>query len=341
MKSFLRDTGHWLILFLITDLTFMMLAWLLRPDAMQSIGLFILLFTAIFLGIGWVLQRRKQQRRIRAVLHFLDDPSGASKQSLTDALEDPWAPVIETLSARLQRQNIEINEKQLNLQNYQEYIEAWTHEIKTPLSLITLVLENHKDEISPYIFSRMEHSKRQISEDVERILYYARLQTDHVDYNFTRFQLDACAEEVVREFASLAEEKHIRLMTEWMPVAVVSDRKVLGFMISQLLSNALKYAAAENGRVLVAVWQNKDDQGIHLCVRDNGGGVPPEDVPFIFDKGFTGSHPDRQKATGMGLYLVKKYAEALTVEVKLEPAVSAGAGFGIELIFPYVLEVYL
>lgn len=337
MKSFLKGVEHWLVLLLITDLTFIMLTWLLRPDAMRSICLFILLFTAIIIGVGYFLQRRKQKRKISAVLHFLDDPDDSTKQVLADAFDDSWTPVIDTVYAQLKKQNAEINEKQLNLQNYREYIEAWTHEIKTPMSLLTLVLENHKDEMSPYVYSRMEHSKRQISDDVEKILYYARLQTDHADYNFTRFRLDECAEEVIGEFASLAVEKHINLVTELNPAAVVSDRKVLAFMISQLLSNAVKYAATENGKVFVCVRQDNDDHKIHLSVRDNGQGVPPEDAPFIFDKGFTGNHPDRQRATGMGLYLVKKYAEALSVEVQLEPVVSTGGGFGIELIFPWVV----
>ena len=337
MKSFLKGTWHWLALLLITDLTFILLIWLLRPDAMKNICLFLTLFTALLLGVGYFLQRRKQNREITAITRFLDDSNEASKQALAAVLDDSWKPVVETVYAQLKKQAAEINAKQLNLQNYQEYIEAWTHEIKTPMSLMPLVLENHKDEMSPYVFSRMEHSRRQISEDVEKILYYARLQTDHADYNFTRFGLDVCAEEVIGEFSSLAEEKRIKFVTELTPATIVSDRKVLAFMISQLLSNAVKYAAAENGKVSVSIWQDEDDDKIHFFVGDNGEGVPPEDAPFIFDKGFTGNHPDRQKATGMGLYLVRKYAEAMKLEVRIAPSGAAGCGFGIELIFPCVL----
>jgi signal transduction histidine kinase len=303
---------------------------------MKSICLFILLFTAIVVGVGYILQRSKQKKGISAVNSFLDDPNELSKQALASALNDSWTHVIDNVYVQLQKQNAEMNKKQTSLQNYQEYIEAWVHEIKTPLSLMTLVLENHEDEMTPYVYNRMEHSKRQISEDVDKILYYARLQTDHADYNFTRFRLDECVEEVIREFASLAEEKHIRFETESKPVTVVSDSKVLAFMISQLLSNAIKHAATENGKASILILQDNNNN-IHLFVRDNGKGVPLEDAPFIFDKGFTGSHPDRQKATGMGLYLVKKYAEALSLEVRQETDVPSSNGFGIELIFPCVL----
>jgi signal transduction histidine kinase len=86
-----------------------------------------------------------------------------------------------------------------------------------------------------------------------------------------------------------------------LPLQVISDKKVLAFMLSQLLSNAFQYAAADQGVVSIVSWSDTRDEGkIHLAVRDNGKGVPPEDLPFLFDKGFTGSHPDRQNATGMG-----------------------------------------
>ena len=119
---------------------------------------------------------------------------------------------------------------------------------------------------------------------------------------------------------------------------IISDKKVLAFMLSQLFSNAFKYTASDNGVVRVVSWSDTQADGkIHLAVRDNGKGVPPEDKPFLYDKGFTGSHPDRQDATGMGLYLAKKYAEALSVEVNIEPISTSGQGFGIQLIFPKVI----
>ncbi len=94
--------------------------------------------------------------------------------------------------------------------------------------------------------------------------------------------------------------------------------------------------------VEIAGWEDqgegkeKEKGKIHLAVRDNGEGAPQEDVPFLFDKGFTGSHPGRQNATGMGLYFAKKYAEILAVDVRVEEERIPAGGFGIELIFPVV-----
>jgi signal transduction histidine kinase len=183
----------------------------------------------------------------------------------------------------------------------------------------------------------MEYVRCTINSDVERILYYARLQSDHVDNKFAKINLSDCVQECLEDFRTIFDEKKIDVQLNLLPLQIVSDKKVLAFMLSQLFSNAFKYTASDNGIVCAVSWADAHDNGnIYLAIRDNGKGVPPEDLPFLFDKGFTGSHPERQTATGMGLYLVKKYAEALSVEVNIEPISTSGQGFGIELIFPNV-----
>jgi len=339
MKAFFNKIGSWLILFMATDMAFILLTWLIRPEAIKSVSLFIILFTLIMIGIGYVWQRISRRKKLDAFKSFLDDPSEETKATLAVVLDDSWSQMIESAYTKIQKQTATISEKQIGLQNYQEYIEAWTHEIKTPLSLMTLILENHYDEISTYVADRLHYVRLQISQDVERILYYARLQTNHADYNFSRIRLDECVVDVLSDYSPLAEEKKTAFTCEMQPLEVVSDRKVLSFMISQLVSNAVKYASQVEGKVTVIVTQDKDvDAKIRLAVHDNGNGVPAEDLPFIFDKGFTGYHPDRQKATGMGLYLVRKYASALNIDVRTETSLLNRFGFGIELVFPVVVK---
>lgn len=322
---------HWLALLLATDLAFIFLTWILRPDALMHISLFLILFTVFITAIGVFLERRRQKKIVEALEHFLEMPESASKTALIQAAGEAWSEVIERLFSSMTDQREQINEKTMELAAYREYIEAWVHEMKTPLSLSTLVLENHKEEMAPYVYGRMHYVQHQLNENVERILYYARLQTEHADEKYATVRLDQCVEEAIAEYRAFAEEKRIALCLDLPPLTVVSDQRVLIFMISQILGNAIKYTDADDAKVSVAVWQEGDT--VFLAIRDNGCGVPPEDAPFLFDKGFTGSHPDRQKATGMGLYLVKKYAEKLCVKVELEPASTTGQGFGIRLIF--------
>ncbi len=334
----LKAKRPWLVLLLLTDLFFAFLAWLTGPDTFGSIVVIILLFTAFIVLAGCWIDQKKRKKLMEALQSFLIDPDEETKQRLMTVADEFWHPMIGTVSEQLREQSQIIKEKRLELQNYQEFIEAWTHEIKTPLSLATLILANHKEEMSPYVYNRMEHVRCTVSSDVERILYYARLQSDHVDYKFVKMNLRDCVQECLEDFSAIADEKKIDVQLNLLPLQIISDKKVLTFMLSQLFSNAFKYTASDNGVVSVVSWSDTQDDGkIHLAVRDNGKGVPPEDMPFLFDKGFTGSHPDRQNATGMGLYLVKKYAEALSIDVNIEPISTSGQGFGIQLIFPKVI----
>lgn len=331
-------TGRYrLALILILDLFFIFVSWLLRPESFASIGLLILLFSALVLATGFGAECFRQKKVSDSLQAFLNHPDEDSERLLLEAADSYWHPAIRSLSGQLREQREAIMEKQMELNDYQEFIEGWTHEIKTPLSLATLVLDNHEDEMSCYVRRRMEHVRRAIESDVDRILYYARLQAEHMDYRFERIALDGFVAECLKDFQAIAEERHVKIRTELPALAVICDRKVLRFMLCQLLSNAFKYTA-EKGTVLICCWtDNGAEQKSHLAIRDNGEGVPPEDEPFLFDKGFTGNHPGRQNATGMGLYLVKKYAEALALEVTVEPISVTGKGFGIELAFPVVL----
>ena len=328
----------WLILLLLADLFYIFLTWLTGPETFLSVVVIILLFTAFTVFAGCWIDQTKQTKQREALQSFLLDPGKETEQRLMMAADEFWLPLIGNVSEQLRDQSQMIKEKGLELQNYQEFIEAWTHEIKTPLSLAALVLANHREEMSPYVYQRMEHVRRTVNSDVERILFFARLQSDHVDYKFIKINLSDCVQECLEDFHAICDEKTIDMQLDLLPLEIISDKKVLAFMLSQLFSNAFKYAMPVNGLVRVVSWQDIPDDGkIHLAVRDNGRGVPPEDLPFLFDKGFTGSHPDRQSATGMGLYLVKKYAKALSIDVEVELISTSGQGFGIQLIFPKVI----
>lgn len=330
----LRQLGpirHWLALLVLTDLSFIFLIWIVRPEALKSISLFILLFTAAITLAGFLLERRRQQNIARAMERFLESPGEAGKEALIRAAGTGQRREAELLFAKLSQQAEQMNEAAMNLAAYREYIEAWVHEVKTPLSLSALVLCNHKNEMSPYVYGRMRYVQHQLADQAERILYYARLQADHSDIKYETLRLDLCTEEVLSQYRALAEERQTAIRLALSPICVVSDRRITDFILSQLLSNAIKYADPGEPEVSVHLWQEEDT--IFLAIRNNGRGIPPEDAPFIFDKGFTGNHPDRQKATGMGLYLAKQYAQKLGAKMELEPICTTGTGFGIRVLF--------
>lgn len=333
MRKVLLKTTPWILLLLISEIFFIFIAWLSSPVKFKSVVLCIIIFTCLVVAAGVYVENRARERQLKLVEEFLYRHTEESVNKLLTVVDKSWHPVIHRTYDSLRGKSRLIEEKQLELMDYQEFIEEWTHEIKTPLSVMALVLENHKEDMSPYVYTRMEHVRGGIAGNVEKILHYARLQSDHVDYKLTQISLPQVVEETLREFEPMAREKNVELKLSLPNLIVTSDKRVLSFMLSQLLSNAFKYTSSEKGMVSISCWE---DEKIHLCVRDNGDGAPEEDIPFLFDKGFTGSSPDRQKATGMGLYMVKKYADALSIEAKVESPQVCGEGFGIELIFPRV-----
>ncbi len=330
MKRYLKRARHWIVLLFSTDIAFIFATWIMRREAVRSMSLFFLLFTALILVIGFCLELHRQRKDEAVLLAFLETPDDRTQAALLERFHSGEAA--RRLCEQVFSDQALLNEKTVELSEYQDYIESWVHEVKTPLSLSTLVMNNHRDEMTPYVYAHLNYAQHQINEDVERILFYARLQADHSDIKFIRFRLDTCVSEVLAEYRPFIAEKRILLTSDFCPLEVLSDRKTVSFMVSQLIGNAVKYADSSGGKISMTIRQAGNEVRLGIC--NNGDGVPPEDLPFIFDKGFTGNYPNRQKATGMGLYLVRKYAEKLCVKVSLDPDIPYESGFGIELIFP-------
>ncbi|MGO3170910.1 MAG: sensor histidine kinase [Bavariicoccus seileri] len=332
---------HWLVLFVITNLFFIFLFWLAAPHHLPSVVVLLLVVTTFSVMIGYLIDKKQKENRRHAFLAFLRDPEQRLNQDLLQDLRQVFPPssrdALEKLARVLGEKEQLITDKQLELKNYQQYVETWTHDIKTPLSLAILLLENHKEEMSPYVKKRMEYVQLAISNDVDRMLYYARLQVDHPEYKLTKLSLKECVTEMITDYQSLIMESNVEVRCRLSDEIITSDKKVLLFLLKQLFSNALKYAAKDQGLIEITSWTDETpEQKVHLAIRDNGNGVPQEDLPFLFDKGFTGNHSAQKEATGMGLFLAKKYAEALVIDLSIEPFSTSGKGFGIELIFPTI-----
>lgn len=329
MKRYLQRTWNWMVLLLSTDIVFIFSTWLIRREAIRYMSLFFLLFTVLILVIGFWSELHKQRKDEAVLLDFLETQDDRTQDAILERFH--YSEAVRRLCEQVFSAQSLLNEKTVELSEYQDFIESWVHEVKTPLSLSTLVMSNHKEEMSPYVYARLNYAQHQINEDVERFLFYARLQAEHSDVKFIRFRLDECVSEVLDEYRPFIEEKNTLLTLDFCPLEVVSDRKTVSFMLSQLIGNAVKYTDGNDGKLSITIRQAGDE--IHLGIYNNGDGVPPEDMPFIFDKGFTGNYPNRQKATGMGLYLVRKYAEKLCVKIRLDSDIPYKSGFGIELIF--------
>lgn len=178
----------------------------------------------------------------------------------------------------------------------------------------------------------MDYIRNKIQEYVEQILFYARLKSDKKDYVFEQIPLLEIMEDILEDYAPLLEEKNFIIRKESLQTTVFSDKRSLKFLLSQIISNSIKYT--KNGEIpkLDIKYELLDSRNA-LIIKDNGIGVKSYDLPYIFEKGFTGDSGDnRKKATGMGLYLVKEIAGYLNLELDVKSEWMSG--LEVIIIFP-------
>lgn len=201
-----------------------------------------------------------------------------------------------------------------------------------PISLLTFVVDNRRDELPHNVVTKMDNVTSQMQNYVDQMLYYARLKSDSKDYLMESIDVEECVDEVIADYRSLLEEKGIRVRKYLENGAVYSDRRGLQFILGQLVSNSMKYTN-EQPEISFDFWTAGDKK--LLSVSDNGIGVKSCDMPYIFEKGVTGdSGENRKHATGMGLYLVSEMAHDLGITVTANSKWQNG--FEIVLEFPDV-----
>ena len=245
-------------------------------------------------------------------------------------------PYLRELGQHLRTQQEYGKEQKLKIADYENYIEKWAHEIKKPLSLMTLLLDNRKGEMSPLVHTRMLYVRDYARQSVEQILYFSRLGAVHKDYCFEQLSVLETCREAVEDNFSLLEESGFSVVYTGDDRNAVSDKKGFMFILGQIISNSVKYAGKNPAPTIqFSVADHADSGEIILSISDNGTGIPVSDLPFVFDKGFTGDTGSYlSRSTGMGLYLVRQMANDLTLKVSIFS--NANGGTTVTLMFPKV-----
>ena len=232
-------------------------------------------------------------------------------------IEEDYRQLIRALWEEKQRQASAMD---LRMSDMQDYFTLWAHQIKTPIAAMRLILqtkpENSAMEIEGELF--------RVEQYVEMVLNYLRLDSDSTDFVFRTCALDDIIRQCVRKYAKQFIRKRIRLEYEGTALQVLTDEKWLCFVIEQILSNALKYTSAGSIRIFT--------QGETLVIADTGMGIAPEDLPRVFEKGYTGYNGRTdKKATGIGLYLCKRILNRLGHEISISAQVGKGTRVSIDL----------
>lgn len=260
------------------------------------------LVLGIVLFIPGFCRFRARHQALRRLLAQAEEPV-LPLPPAADLLEEDYQALLTAVAAHRTRL---LSRERDKLEDMTDYYTLWAHQIKTPMAAASLLLQE-----DPPPREALEAELLKIGQYVDMVLGYLRLDSDSTDYVFEATDLNALVRQAVRKFARLFILKHITLDFGEMDWTVLTDGKWLSFVVEQLLSNALKYTPA-GGTVRIF----KDGQT--LVIADTGIGIREEDLPRIFEKGFTGYNGRTgQKSTGIGLYLCRRVTEKLNHDLTI------------------------
>ncbi len=202
-----------------------------------------------------------------------------------------------------------------------DYYTVWAHQIKTPIASMRLNLQNEDSALS----RKLTADLFRIEQYVEMVLTFLRLNSESTDYVIKECDLDSIIKSAVKKFSHDFIGKKISLIYTPTDTKVITDEKWLSFVIEQVLSNALKYT--KSGSITISLSEEKK-----LSVRDTGIGIAPNDLPRIFEKGYTGFNGrSNKKASGIGLYLCKRICTNLGYAITAESEIDKGTVITVDL----------
>ena len=204
----------------------------------------------------------------------------------------------------------QVNALKREQSEYKEFIEQWVHEIKTPVTAMKLICENHRPDFSKDLLIELEKTNCY----TEQALYYARSEHPEKDYLVREIRLFDVVHQAIAENKYLLRQHNVLIDLTETDDTVYSDEKWLCFILNQMIVNAVKYRAESP---TIRFYVEHAGNEISLCIADNGIGIRDSDLPRIFEKGFTGvnGRDTSQTATGMGLYLCKRLCDKLDIGI--------------------------
>ena len=225
---------------------------------------------------------------------------------------------------RLLNENKNLKSEILNQKDdLNAYFLMWLHQIKTPMTVSKLLLEKPDETTNTKLKMQLMYIEQYIS----MAMNYLKMIDHSTDMDITQVNLDDIIKNLLKKYSLLFIHNHISLEYQSNITHVISDSQWLTILIEQILSNALKYT--ENGKISIQYLKDKHA----LEIKDTGIGIRSEDIPKIFDRGYSGFNGRmNEKSSGLGLYLAKKISERLNIQIEVESKLSQGSIF--RLVFP-------
>lgn len=311
LKDYLNNRRKLFLCGVIFILIFLLTFWLyglpigavLYPSALcMAVG-------AVFLAFDFSAYKRDRQA-LKDIKSVTDAMLSAIVQSPPPEHED-WAEAMRTVISAHDDFSRQTKEKYTDMVTYYT---VWAHQIKTPIASMRLILGGEDSELSRKASAELFR----IEQYVDMVLAFLRLGSDTTDYVFSQHRLDDIVKQAVRKFRGEFIMRKLSLTLKLSETIVTTDEKWLSFVIEQVLSNALKYT--KHGGITIKLTGDGK-----LTVSDTGMGILPQDLPRIFDNGYTGANGRLDKsASGIGLYLCRRICNNLSHKISAVSEIGTG-----------------
>lgn len=321
VRKFLIERFSWIIIYCISQCLLLFIAYLDTSIPVASVV--YIMFLSLFIFIIFVSVRYKKETPFYKGLEDWDN--SFDLEGIPEA-KTPFEKVVEkSIREQTVRQEQIVNENRMTLELERDDLLSWIHEVKTPLTAMHLMIERLDDE---RLKSELTYEWLRIHLLLDQQLHQKRISFIENTLHVEKIALEPVIFKEIKNLQSWCMQKGIGFDVNLEINQVLSDEKWLAFIMRQLLTNAVKYSDESE----VIIRSKAENDHIVVEVQDFGQGISPKDLPRIFDKGFTSTTHPRQSATGMGLYLAKKAADSLMIEIRVKSKPNVGTTFA--LTFP-------
>lgn len=316
-RSYIKEHVKTVILYGMIVLIMLGVAGLYNYEGAVRNMSYAVFLTAFFGTLYGVWDYIRYRRRCRTLYQAIEK-SGERSECLPEGvsyIDELYRQVIDAAEAEVRGFQSEYDEKK---QDMADYYTMWTHQIKTPIAALRLLLQGEKQPLEELF---------KIEQYAEMALHYARLDSISSDLLFQTQDVYAVIKQAVKKYAVLFIGSGLSFTLEEFSVWAVTDEKWLSFVFEQILSNALKYTHEGAIKIYGLDREGKktQEEAAFVVFEDSGLGIREEDLPRIFERGFTG-HNGRldKKSTGIGLYLCKQILNRLSHTIQVESRMGEG-----------------
>ena len=285
---------------------------------------YLLILELFVLGVIMTVDLIRYKARVKQVEDLLKRPVAEQSYNVEakDILEERYVDLIHAQEkSRVDTENMSARSSK----DMEQYYNIWVHQIKTPISGMNVLLQSMEPteevgELQNQLFS--------VEQYVDMALQYQKIKSTTNDFSFAEIPLNKVIRENIRKYARLFIAKKLAVRYEETALRVLTDEKWISFVLGQIITNAVKYS----DKVSITISACEDERNTYLSVKDEGIGISPEDLPRVFERGYTGYNGRAdKKSTGIGLFLCKSVTRMLghKIQISSEP----GKGTEVTIIF--------